>query len=213
MSVIVAQPASSGSTSGSGSNPTLYADHPVSPSLPAAGGDNSIALGSGAVTESGATGAIAIGNQSLARLPGSEVFASGRFGSLGDAQAGKYMLRAVSTNGFPTQLYLNGTTGQQLTLTDDSTWTFTVTVTGHRQDVSDGHAGFKAEGVVYRQSGANTVSLQGNPTISVLGRSDQQWSINIGTDTTSGSLTINVVGQAGKIIRWVALVETLEVTN
>lgn len=213
MSVIVAKPAAVGAA-GSGSSPTLYADHPVSPSLPSAGGDNSIALGSGATTISGATGSLAIGNQSLARLPGSEVFANGRFGSSGDAQSGKYMLRAATTNGFATQLFIDGSNGsQRLTIPDDSTWTFTVTVTAHRTDASDGHAGFKAEGVVYRAAGANTVAFQGAPTVTVLGRSNVTWNINITADTTHGSLAIAVTGQAGKTIRWVALVETLEVTN
>jgi Head domain of trimeric autotransporter adhesin len=215
MSVIVAT--SGATTPGSGSGGAaleLYDEKPITPTPPAAQGDNSVAIGPGATTEATATNSIALGNQSLARHRGALVFANGRFGSTGDIQVGKYLLRTVTVNGADTEAYLNGTGGgERLVVPDDSTWTFTATITGHRTDTGDGHAGYKVEGVVYRQAGASSIAFQGTPVKTVLAESNTAWDINITADTTTGSLMVKVTGQAGKTIRWAVLVDTLEVTN
>lgn len=215
MSVIVARPgATTPGSGGSGTALELYDENPVTPTPPAAQGDNSVAIGPGATTEVAATNSIALGNQSLARHRGALVYANGRFGSTGDIQVGKYLLRTVTVNGTDTEAYLNGTAGgERLVIPDDSTWTFTATVTGHRTDATDGHAGYKVEGVIYRTAGAASVAFQGTPVKTVLAESNTAWDINMTADTTNGSLTIKVTGQAGKTIRWAVLVDTLEVTN
>lgn len=201
--------------SNASSSYALYAELTTgSPTPPSALALNSVAIGPGAATAVGADGSLALGSQSLSRHQGAQVFANGRFGSTGDAQAGMYMLRTHTTTSAFTEAFLDGTGGtKRLILPDDSTWTFTATITGHRTDVGDGHAGYKVQGVVYRGSGANTISFQGTPTVTVLAESDPSWDINIGTDTINGSLKVEVRGQTGKIIRWAVLIETLEVTN
>lgn len=192
----------------------LYTENPTTPGPSTAQGDNSITLGQLAATAPEATDSLAIGVQSLARLPGSMVFANGRFASSGDVQAGKYLLRTVTVNNNFTEAFLDGTNGSsRLTLPDDSTWTFTITVTAHRTDQSDGHAGYKTEGVVYRAAGAATTAFMGRPNISVLAESNPSLDINIIADTTTGALVVKVKGETGKIYRWAVLVDTLEVTN
>jgi hypothetical protein len=206
--------AGSGADKWTGLAPVLYDENPVLPTLPSAAADNSVAIGSGAQTLVGAVNAIALGAQVVARHRGAQVFANGRFASSGDAQSGKYVLRSITTTATPGELFLDGVGGStRLVLTDDSTWSFTVTITGHRTDVGDGHAGYKFNGVIYRQAGAGTTSFQGNPVKSVIAESNPQWDASVSVDTTNGSLRIQVTGQAGKTIRWVALVETVEVTN
>lgn len=207
-------------TAGSGAvhwgsvNQSLYTERNVAGTPPATGADNSIALGSGAATAAGADGSIAIGDQSLARHPGAQMFAGGRFASSGDAQSGKYLIRAVTSNSTPTELFLDGAGAtERLVLTDDSTWTFTITVTAHRTDTGTDHAGYKIEGVIYRRNGVATTSFQGSPIYTIVAESDPSWDINITSDVTFGGLRVFVTGQSGKIIRWVALVETVEVTN
>lgn len=195
-------------------NLKLYSENAVSYVAPVAAGQNSIALGDGAQTSSAATDSLAIGNQSLARTQGSVVQASGRFASTGDAQAGRYLLRTHTINNVATELFINGTAGgARLILPDDSTWTFKVTITGHRTDASNGHAGYTASGVIYRASGASTTTIQGSVQKTVLAESNPSWDINISADPINGSLRITVTGETGKTIRWVALVETVEVTN
>lgn len=192
----------------------LYDEKPISPAPPGAAGDNSVAIGNGAQTDIGAADSIALGSQSFARHRGAHVFANGRFASTGDCQTGMYMLRTHTTNATPTETFLDGTGGsERLVLPDDATWTFKVTVTGHRTDVGDGHAGYEFRGVIFRQAGASTVSFQGSPVKTVLAESNAQWDVTIAADTANGSLRVRVQGQAGKTIRWAALVETVEVTN
>jgi len=181
---------------------------------PVAQGNNSIALGEGAETSVAATDSLAIGMQSLGRIPGGVVQASGRFATNGDAQAGRYLLRTTTIDGTATEMFINGTNGgQRLMLPDDSTWTFKITVTAHRTDLNNGHAGYTAAGVIYRSAGVATTNIQGSVQKTVLAESNPAWDINITADATNGSLKIRVTGEAGKQIRWVALVETVEITN
>lgn len=215
MSVILAQsPASSGGAPSVSSN-VLYTERVDGfPALPSPLAPNSIALGSGAQTSESADNAIAMGSQSLARHPGALVFANGQFGSAGDAQEGKYMLRTHTMSSVPTEAFLDGAGGSyQLTLPDDSTWTFTAVATAHRTDVGDDRAGFKVEGVIYRKVGAASISFQGEPTKTVIARSDPSWDINITPDHLTGSLVVFVTGHYGKNIRWAISINTVEVTN
>lgn len=190
----------------------LYQENVSTPVPPAAMGANSIVLGSGA--QAAAANSLAIGDQSLSRIPGGVVQANGRFASSGDAQTGRYLLRGHTVTSSFTEIFVDGTGGTtQLVLPDDSTWTFKGTVTGHRTDVGDGHAGFSFEGVIYRGAGVASVAMVGKPTISTISKTNRQWDIAIAADTTNGALKISCLGQSGKIIRWVALIETVEVTN
>lgn len=192
----------------------LYNENFNNPVSPQALGENSIALGDAATTSIAAPGSLAIGNQSLTRNPGAVVQANGRFSSTGDAQSGKYLLRSHTINGVPTELFIDGTAGNiRLILPDDATWVFRVTITAHRTDISDGHAGYILNGVIYRGSGVNTTAIQGAVQKIVLSESDVNWDVSVAADQTNGSLNIFVQGSSSKIIRWVALVETVEITN
>ena len=181
---------------------------------PVAAGPNSIALGEGAQTAALATDSLAIGNQSLARLQGGVVQSSGRFASTGDAQAGRYLVRTNTISAVPTAMYIDGTAGSaRVVLPDNSTWTFRITVTAHRTSPSPGHAGYTSAGVIYRNSGAATTAIQGSVQKTVLAESNPTWDINTTADSTNGALTVTVTGETGSIIRWVALIETVEITN
>lgn len=190
----------------------LYSENPISPVVPSALGVNSIALGYAATTN--APFSLAIGEQSLTRIQGSLMQASGRFSNTGDAQVGRYLLRTVTTTAIPVEMFVDGGAGTvRLILPDDSTWSFRVMVTAHRTDADDGHAGYELKGVIYRKSGAATTSIQGSIIKSVIAESNPPWDINITADTTYGALKLVATGQSGKTIRWVALVETVEITN
>ena len=194
--------------------PNLYDEQVNSFVAPVAAALDSVAIGSGAETQFGATGSLAIGLQSLARTQGGVVQASGRFASNGDAQTGRYLLRGTTISSAPQELFIDGTSGSvKLVLPDNSTWTFKITITGHRTDIGDGRAGYTAAGVIYRGSGADTTSIQGSVNKTVLAESNPTWDININADSTNGALRISATGENGKTIRWVALVETVEITN
>lgn len=192
----------------------LFSENSLAFITPVAQAPNSVAIGSGAETAPSAAESLAIGKQALARLPGGVVQASGRFSSNGDAQTGRYLLRGTTISTAPQELLVDGTNGTaRLVLPDNSTWTFRITVTAHRTDLGDGHAGYTASGVIYRGSGAASTRVQGSPQKVVLAESNPVWDINIGADAINGSLRVTVTGENSKIIRWVALVETVEVTN
>lgn len=190
----------------------LYAENPVAPVTPVASGTNSIALLS--ASHAIAQDSLAIGVQSLSRIQGGVVQASGRFASSGDAQTGRYLLRTNTINNIPTTMFVDGTAGSvTVTMPDNSTWTFRITITGHRTDVNDGHAGYEFKGVIYRDSGAATTAIQGKTSKIVLAESNTPWDANVFADTTNGGFTVTVTGQTSKTIRWLALVETIEITN
>lgn len=190
----------------------LYKENSLNNIPSVASGINSVAIGNGAT--SSATNSTSIGEHSNSRLYGSVAIANGRFSSTGDSQNCKYILRTSTINGLQTEMFLDGTNGsERLVLQDDSTWTFTVTVTAHRTDVGDGHAGFVARGVIYRGSGASNTFIVGNIVHDLLASSNPEWGINIQADTTNGSLKILVTGQSSKTIRWMAVVDTVELTN
>jgi hypothetical protein len=197
---------------GGGSSLQLYAENPVSPSPPSATGVNSIALLSASSAQ--AQDSLAIGPQSVARIQGSIVEANGRFASSGDAQAGRYLLRTITINNIPATLFVDGTGGSvTLTMPDNSTWSFRITITGHRTDINDGHAGYEFKGVIYRDNGVGSTAILGRMSKTILAESNTPWDANVYADTVNGGFTITATGQAGKTIRWLALVETVEITN
>ena len=179
---------------------------------PSATGDNAIALGH--TSQATAPNSVAIGEHSITRHKGAIVHAAGRFQMSGDCQVGNYIVRTVTTNNFFKQMYLDGPMGTSaLVLPDDCTWTFTATITAHRTDGYDGHAGFCVKGVVYRGAGANTIQIQGAPIVEIISRSNISWTINTAVDASTGALVFSVKGETNKIIRWMGSIQTVEITN
>lgn len=174
----------------------LYREKPSSPVIPVASASNAVAIGSGA-------------NSSQF---GSLSYASGNFANPGDAQHGVYVFRATTTSATPVQLFLDGG-GTPFVVPTNSVVTFSVLITARRTDTTGGAAGYKFEGVVYRDSTLASVSLVDHVSKSVLGETDLPWDANLSINTISGSLTITGTGEAGKTIRWVAVMQTAEVTN
>lgn len=200
------------SSTGGGSSLQLYAENPVSPVTPVASGTNSIALLS--ASHASAQDSLAIGVQSLSRIQGGVVQASGRFASSGDAQVGRYLLRTNTINNIPATMFVDGTGGSvTVTMPDNSTWSFRITITGHRTDINDGHAGYEFKGVIYRDNGVSSTNIQGRMSKTILAESNTPWDANVFADVMNGGFTVTVTGQAGKTIRWLALVETVEITN
>jgi hypothetical protein len=188
----------------------LYAEDPVAEVTPVAVGDNSVAFGSEATAS--AHDSIAMGRQSLSRLPG-VVQANGRFASQGDAQHGTYVLRTGTINGIPAELFFDGTNGsERLQLTTDTTWVWKATIVAHRTDADD-HAGFELAGVTYCGASLNSIAMLGTVTKTILARSDSTLNVAAAVDTATGSIKLTVTSATGKTIRWTAVVSTTEVTN
>lgn len=195
---------------------------------PVASGNSSIAIGYystasgvqsfafGYVATASATYAMAFGPRSSAAQIGKQAFASGCYVNNGDAQSGKMVLRTSTTTDAVTVLTSDGAasgTTNQVVLPNDSTFSFSILVVARRTDVDNESAGYKFEGVIDRNTGAATTAIVGTVAKTVLAEDSTAWDCNVSADTTNGGLKIEVTGEAGKTIRWVATVWTSEVTG
>jgi len=198
---------------GGGAALNLYAENPQAGFIsPSAIGNNAVGIGYAA--NAGAAKSLSIGEQSQSRIQGGVVQACGRFSTTGDAQTGRYLVRTISTNATPTECFADGHGGSvRLVLVDNSTWTFRITVTAQRQDASNGWAGYELKGVIFRTIGPASVTMQGIVSSEQIGASNQAWKVTASPDPVNGSLKISVTGETGKQIRWLCLVETVEVTD
>jgi hypothetical protein len=173
-------------------------------------GDNAVSIGSGN-TASGKN-VLATGVGSKSAIYGAEVRASGSISAAGDAQSGKYVLRAATTTSAVTELYADGV-GEQLVLPNNTTWAYSAYITGRRTDATGSNAGFKIEGVVTRNASAATTALVGTRSRTILTRPNTNWIADVSVDSSTGALTFTVQGENGKTVRWVATVITSEVSN
>lgn len=190
----------------------LYNENSSTPTVPSATGTNAVAIGSGATAS--ATNGVAIGDGSAARVWGGQVHANGRFATDGDAQAGLYVLRNITTDATGTELYLDGTSAtQRLTLPNNSAITFDIYVVARRTDATGGTAGYRFNGIIKRDATAATTAIVGSVSKTVIAETNVSWDATCTADTTNGSIKITVTGEAAKTIRWVAQVQTTEVTN
>jgi len=190
----------------------LYIENPSSPTTPLAAGTNAVAIGSG--SSASGTSTYAVGTGTNASIYGSKAYANGNFTSAGDAQSGMYILRNITANAAPLELFLDGATGtQRLILSNNSVWTFKILIAARRTDAVGGGSGYSYEGVIRKDASSASTTLVGNPSKVILGETNAGWDVTLSADTTNGSLKLTATGEAAKTIRWVATVITVEVTN
>jgi hypothetical protein len=190
----------------------LYRENPSTPTTPLVAGTNAVAIGSD--SSAPGTGTFAVGSGTSASIFGSKAFANGSFATAGDAQSGMYVLRNITTNNTATALFLDGTgASQRLVVGNNSVWTFDILVTARRTDATGGGAGYRFVGVIRKDATAGSTTFVGTPSKTVIGETDAAWDASVTANTTNGDLRVTVTGQNAKTIRWVAVVQTAEVTN
>jgi hypothetical protein len=216
-------------TVGGGRDNTASGDYSVIP-----GGDGNTASDSYATvgggednTASGDYSVIPGGYRATTReLYGRYSFASGRFSLLGDAQYGLNVLRRETTNATQSGLGSNGAAPASDNipiLPNNSLYTFRIRVSCIQTGGTAGAAGdckaWDVVGAIKRGANAAATALLGTPTITVVGADTNLGANNatgaiiaVAANTTLGGLVINVTGQTNKNLRWVATVETTEVT-
>ena len=179
---------------------TATAINTQSAALVVAGG---VAIGDNLVVGTGAT---------TRGIIDANVVASGVFASAGDAQAGVYVLRGLSTSTAATVLTTNNSaasTNNQVILPDNSSYMFKVYVTAKAFTTNDEGA-WEFNGSISRYSGANTTVLRMANKTKIW--ASQAYDVNLVADTVNGGLTVQVVGINGASTRFVAKVETVEVS-
>ena len=179
---------------------------------------NAITMGDG--NSASATSSIATGYAANANVQGKHAHANGSFGggnAEGSAQRGTFVLRCDTTDATAEALRTSSgtaSTDNQVVLPNDSCYGFTGTVIA-REDSSatNDFAIWEIKGGAVRGASASTTAL-GTYNINKISESTgaTNWSIALSADTTNGAVAITVTGEASHNIRWVATVNTTEVT-
>ena len=148
---------------------------------------------------------------------GKKVYASGRFSGTGDAQTGTFVLRSDTTDATPEALTTDNSaagTTDQVILPDNSAYSFSGTIIA-RESAAAGsdYASWEIKGALLRDANAaSTVLGNGIKNKLYASAGASAWDIALTADTTNGGLKIEVTGAASTNIRWVATVNTSEVT-
>ena len=159
-------------------------------------------------------GAIAIGSFAKSAVIGKVAIGGFSPNNIGDSQAGVVNLYSDTGGATPEALTTNnsaaGTTNQVI-LPNNSAYAFHGTIVA-RQQASTGTAcaAWKIEGLIRREGSAGTTVLVNSAT-TVLDNTPA-WGMALSADTTNGGLKIEVTGAAATNIRWVATINTSEVT-
>lgn len=167
-------------------------------------------------SEATAAGAVAIGSakSDIANKYAYAGGSNGVFAFNGDAQTGTYVLRRATTDNTATVLTTDNTapgTNDQVILPNNSAYAFTGIVVA-RQQASGGtaSAAWKIEGLIRREGTAASTTLVASTVTAI--DNTPGWTLALSADTTNGGLKIEATGAAATNIRWVATVQTSEVT-
>ena len=142
------------------------------------------------------------------------VFGNGFAGVSGSAQFGVLVLKRTTIDATPAVLNVwDGTpnTTNQVILPNNSAYAFTGIVVA-RQQAAGGtaSAAWKIEGLIRREGSAGTTTLVASTVTAI--DNTPSWALALSADTTNGGLKIEATGAAATNIRWVATVQTSEVT-
>ena len=180
-----------------------------------ASGYGSVAIGRICTASGGAS--FAMGVRSLSNIKGKFAYASGYLAGVGDAQTGTFVLRSDTTDATPEALTTDNSaasTDNQVILPNNSAYSFSGTIIA-RQQASAGsdYASWEIKGALLRDgTAASTVLGNGIKNKLYASAGASAWDVTLTADTTNGGLKIEVTGAAATNIRWVATVNTSEVT-
>ena len=148
---------------------------------------------------------------------GKEARANGNFGGLsspGDSQRGLVVLRSDTTDATAEALTANNSTASadnQVILPNNSAYFFSGTLIAREQASAGTDVGaWEIKGAIRREANAASTVLV-KSTIDDF-NVPTGWAVALTADTTNGGLAITVTGAASTNIRWVATVNTSEVT-
>ena len=174
-------------------------------------GVRSVTLG-GEVNTASAENSYAFGVRSVADKIGQYAF-----GNWIGQQGGLMVLQAATTNATPKAMSSSSSGASynnQLILPNNSAYSFSGTIIA-RQQAADGsnYASWEIKGALLRDANAASTVL-GNGIVNKLFATSgaSAWAIALTADTTNGCLKIEATGGAATDIKWVATVNTAEVT-
>lgn len=186
------------------------------------GGSGNYALASYATTGGGLTNNA---NAPYSTIPGGAhantrgiigmlAYSSGRIGSLGDCQWGKYILKQQTADATATVLTTDKAvpaSNNAVILPGNASYDFSGRVVA-RSSSGDTKT-FKFEGAIKRGASAATAALIAPVTVTTVTADTgaSSWTVAVTADTINGGLAVTVTGAAAVSIRWVANIDTTEV--
>lgn len=134
----------------------------------------------------------------------------------GTSQAGVLVLGVQTTTATPTVLRSNTSAAaatNQLALANNSAVVFRASVIANVTGGGDTKS-WVIEGTIKRGANAASTALVGTPVVNIIAADSgaSAWTVAATADTTNGALQITVTGAASTTIRWVARVDSTEVT-
>lgn len=179
-----------------------------------ASGDGSMVFGGYGCTASSIY-SYAAGNQALSNRIGKWSFAASCFAAQGDSQSARMLIQKATTDATPTVLTADQSSVSavnQVVLPNSSVYRFRAEITGMQQAAGGaGAAAYLITGLIRRGANAASTTLLAS-ALTVDYESDAAWNVAASADTTYGGLTITVTGAAATNIRWLAVVDTVELT-
>lgn len=172
-----------------------------------ASGYGSIALG---VTTATATYSVAIGHKSKSSIQGKLAYAAEAFTTHGDGQGGQFILLADTTDATATVLTTNNNTAaatNQIVANSDTCIMFSGTLVAMQNGAQD-QGGWEIKGLLKNDGGTTTLVSSNIQTFD----DGNGWVVALTADNTNNALAITCTGEASHNIRWVANIQTSEVT-
>lgn len=200
-------------------------------------GTRAVVAGGGVNTAGGADSWIPGGLQATTRTQfGRGAWSSGRFSSNGDAQAGEFVLRGITTNGATLRLTADAAAPSALNtlnLPNNASCMLKLLVVAQQTGGSAGLVGDAAAWelslLAIRGADAASTALLGAYAIATTGSTlasyaagapippgprsgGGAWRVAVAVDTAQGGIALSATGEANKTIRWVARALSVEVT-
>jgi hypothetical protein len=134
----------------------------------------------------------------------------------GITQAAMVVLARQTTDATATVLCSDSgaaSTTNQVILPNNSAYYFRGTVVAGVTGAGN-TSSWSFEGTIKRGANAASTALVGTPVLNLIGQDSgaSAWVVALTADTTNGGLAVTVTGQASTTIRWVAKIETTEMT-
>ncbi len=175
-------------------------------------GRGALALGDNCTAS--ALASMALGANSLSSIIGKYAYACGTFSGAGNSQYGKTVLRLATTDATASVLTTDGITAaanNQVTLPNASAYTFSGIIVARQQNSGGTQsAAWKVEGLIRRDANAASTTLVASTVTAI--SNVPGWTLALSANTTLGCLTVTATGAAATNIRWVANIDTVEVT-
>jgi len=126
-------------------------------------------------------------------------------------QSNKYILYGTTTNADTTEIFIGGGSNSRVLVGNNTTMFYTVDIVARRTDATGESAGWTLKGVVDNVAG--NVQNVGNVYEVAVASDDGNWAVDVVADNTDDAVNVVVTGAAGKTVKWMATVETQEITE